>query len=125
MDSWDDIFNEKSTSSYKKEDLNRNFDYVDDLIQGMLDEVAGESAEEREKKMLCARLMNEYLLRHGKTMDDNYSEIVHAEFEISSDWDHKIKILEDALEHDLLLENSKYYPEILEGFVSEDDHFFK
>ena len=45
---------------------------------------------------------------------DDYNDLVSREFQISDDFDTKNKILKDALEKGISLEQSDFYPDILE-----------
>ena len=76
------------------------------------------------KEYDCSLLMTKYLARYGKEPQDDYTDVVRPEFMISNDWDLKKKIIEDALNKGITLEESSYYPGIQEG-VREEEHFFR
>lgn len=99
-------------------------DDLDDFIQSLIDNKAKESPEILQKKVTYTDLLSLYLARFGKTLDDDYSDIVLDEFLIADNVDKKIQILQDALDKDIRLEESQYYYEIQEGYI-EEEHFFK
>lgn len=76
--------------------VDMNFDRLDNFIQSMLDEEKNESREVTQKKMIYSGLLSEYLRRYGRSVDEDYSDLVLSEFQISDDFDKKIQILNDA-----------------------------
>ena len=95
---------------YKKE--------LGDFIKSMMDDLEKEPIEEKYKKLTYSQLFDEYLIKHGKEMFDDYSDIVPVMFQISTDYDNKNLILEDANKRGILIEESNYYPNILEQHVT-------
>lgn len=112
-----DIENNLSSKTSPREELS---DYVDSIVQGLLNE----NDEVLQKKMKYSELLTEYLSRYGRTTEDDYSDLVLRDFEISDDIDKKIEILKDALAKGITLEESQHYPEIQEGY-GDEGHFFK
>ena len=92
-----------------------NYDNIDNFIRKMLDRLENETPEQMLKKMEYSSLLSEYLGRLGREVDENYSDIIPIEFEISDAVDLKIKILKDALDKQIPIEKSEFYTFILEG----------
>ena len=93
---------------------------INNFIQAMLDEEERETPELIAKKMTYSQLLRQYMQKHGIDPEDDTVDMIPFDFTVSSDLDKKIQILQDALEQDILLEKSSYYPDILEGIREED-----
>lgn len=107
-----------TTSKTTKEEL-------DDFIQSIIDEQLGVDDETLQKKIVYSDLLTSYLARFGRTTEDDFSDLVLSEFQISDDFDKKIQILQDAIDNSIRIEESTYYPEIQERYVEDDGHFFR
>ena len=120
----DDIFGNKKTKSSTNNNYNNNFESkLRAFTRRILDEEFSKSAETRQKEMFYFGLMNKYLARYGKSVYDDYSDIVKIDFEVFDNLDKKIQILQDALENGILLEDSKFYVDILERVIIDEDDF--
>ena len=93
---------------------------INNFIQAMLDEEERQTPELIAKRMTYSQLFNQYLQKHGIDPEDDTSDAIPFDFTVSSDYDKKIQILQDALEQDILLEKSSYYPDLLEGTKEEE-----
>ena len=89
--------------------------YIEDLFN---DDVIDQ--EEFETKAEYQELLGRYLARRNRDIEDNNDDILSVYFQISNDFDTKNKVLNDALEKGIDIEESNYYPDLLEGPVVEE-----
>ena len=94
---------------------------LDDFIKSMIEEEQKMTDDELLKRANYTGLFSEYLRRYHKTVDDDYSNIIPASFELSDDYEKKIQILDDALSKEIAIQESSYYPSLLEGVVVEEE----
>ena len=91
-------------------------DNIDEYIDKLLDEDGLEdSLEMLEKKAEYTSLLTDYLAKRHVDIMDDYNDLVSREFQISDDFDTKNKVLKDALEKGISLEQSEFYPDLQEG----------
>lgn len=92
-------------------------DELDDIIGKILDENENKLAsEEIGDRIHCSNLLVDYLRKMGKSLEEDYSDVVPFTFELL-DVDTKIRILEECLEKKISIEKSKIYNFCLEGNV--------
>jgi len=100
-------------------------EYMDELnqyVKTLMDDLESEDMSTKLKKLTYSELLDEYLIKHGKDkMLDDYSDVVPVMFQISDDYDKKNKILEDAINNGILIENSTLFPDILEHVEIEKE----
>ena len=92
-------------------------DELDDIIGKILDENENKLAsEEIGDRIYCSNLLVDYLRKMGKSLEEDYSDVVPFTFELL-EVDTKIRILEECLEKKISIEKSKIYNFCLEGNV--------
>ena len=95
-------------------------DNIEELIDKLIDEDGLEdSLDVFSKKAEYTSLLTDYLAKRHVDIMDDYNDLVPREFQISDDYDSKNKILKDALEKGISLEQSEFYPDIQEGVKPE------
>jgi hypothetical protein len=93
-------------------------DNIDKMIQNMIRN-RNKSPEELESRKEYTSLFTQYLSRNNLDITDDYSSVVPHYFENSDDLNTKIQALKDCLEHNIDIEQSRYYIDLLEGDKSD------
>jgi len=96
----------------------------DDFIQMLIEGEENVTPEMAQKKMELSSLEAEFLRRNGREVDEDNTDIIPFDYSISDDVDTKIQIVRDALEKQIPLQKSTYFPNILETAM-DNEHFFK
>lgn len=92
-------------------------DELDDIIGKILDENENKLAsEDIGDRIHCSNLLVDYLRKMGKSLEEDYSDVVPFTFELL-EVDTKIRILEECLDKKICIEKSKIYNFCLEGNV--------
>ena len=84
---------------------------IDTYIEDLLDSTENYIKKNYNKELVYSELLGEYLRKIGKEISDDYSSNIPIDFE-SANTDLKIKILQDAIDNNILLEQSSYYNDI-------------
>ena len=92
-------------------------DELDDIIGKILDENENKLAsEDIGDRIHCSNLLVDYLRKMGRSLEEDYSDVVPFTFELL-EVDTKIRILEECLEKKISIEKSNIYNFCLEGNV--------
>ena len=95
-----------------------NQEQMNKIMKDLLEETENHFTEHYEEEAKCFQLLNDYLGRFGKTTSDDYSMIISDKFMRASIAD-RIKILEDALDNDISVEESELYNKIDDYEIEE------
>ena len=94
-------------------------DNINDIVGKMIDDTEKSfSSENIEVKITLNNLMIDYLRKLGKSLEEDYSDVIPISFELLSN-DSKISVLKDCLNNQIVIEKSKVYNSLIEGDYEE------
>ena len=95
--------------------MNQNQEKYQKLANQLLDRIEKMTPEDFEQKQVYSEKLSQYLEMYGRSLEEDYNEIVPVDFEISDDTATKIKVLEDCIKNHKGIEQSPFYLDLIEG----------
>lgn len=97
---------------------------VDEFTLMLMNEEESKSAEDVMNDMRLASLMKQYLGLFGLGFYDDYRDVVPVEFEISTNSEYKSKILNEAIEKRIKIQDTNLYPALVEHVDANGNSFY-
>ena len=110
------IFDDDVSKTPKKSFKEELTEYTASLFQ----ELEDMTDEQLQKKLLFTELLKDYLSFYGRTVQDDYSDLVPMDFTISDSIDRKMDILKDCIQNKIHIDESMLYPTIQERYELDE-----
>lgn len=94
-------------------------DNINNFVGKMIEETEKElNSENIGSKVYLNSLLVDYLRRLGRSIEEDYSDVIPVSFELLSN-ESKIEVLNDCLNNQIVIEKSSVYTSLLEGDFEE------
>ena len=94
-------------------------DNINNFVGKMIEETEKElNSENIGSKVYLNSLLVDYLRRLGRSIEEDYSDVIPMSFELLSN-ESKIEVLNDCINNQIVIEKSKVYTSLLEGDLEE------